>query len=190
MPANHLLPLMAQAAKAIDFMNNRQHLINGERVGIQHCDINPSNILLIGDTVKLSDFSLTTVMNSSVKAHRMAGTVAYAAPEIFNGTLTNRTDQYALAVCYCKMRGSLPFKDSPETFEASYTRPVPDLTMLTAAERPALSRALTPAPEHRWPTCWQFIKELHLSTSTPITASAPQLKCKSSSERSSDPAGR
>lgn len=176
LPARHLLPLLAQAAKALDFMNNRLHLINGERVSVQHCDINPSNILVCGETVKLSDFSLTTVMNGPVKSHRRAGTTAYAAPEVFQGSLTDRTDQYALAVCYCRLRGGLPFHDTPDEFLPSYTRPAPDLSMLTLAEQPAVARALSPVPERRWPSCGHLIKELHIRTATPMTPSNPHLR--------------
>jgi serine/threonine protein kinase len=176
MPPGHLLPLMAQVAKGLDFMNNRLHQINGERVGVQHCDINPANILLFGETIKLSDFSLTTVMNAPVKAHRRAGTPAYAAPEVFQGSLTGWTDQYALAVCYCQLRGSLPFQDTPSTFDPLYTRPNPDLSVLTPDEQPALARALSPVPEQRWPTCKQFIKELHIRTSTPLSPSSALLR--------------
>ena len=178
LPAGHLLPLLTQAAKAIDFMNDRLHLVDGKQVGIQHCDITPSNLLLFGETVKLSDFSLTTMMNGSVKSNRRAGTTAYAAPEVFRGWLTHRTDQYALAVCYCQLRGGLPFHDSPDTFQPSYARPLPDLSMLTPAERPALARALSPVPEDRWGSCGQLIKELQVRTSTPKSASNPYLRRK------------
>jgi serine/threonine protein kinase len=178
MPPGHLLPLMHQTAKALDFMNNRLHLINGERVGVQHCDINPSNILVFGETIKLSDFSLTTMMNDPVKSHRRAGTPAYAAPEVFRGTLNKWTDQYALAVCYCRLRGGFPFQDTPDTFEPNYVRPAPDLSMLTAAEQPVVARALSPLPDSRWPTCGHFIKELHTRTKTPREASNPYLERK------------
>ena len=176
MPPGHLLPMLAQAAKALDFMNHRTHRINGEQVTVQHCDINPSNILVFGETVKLSDFSLTTVMNGPVKDHRRAGTTAYAAPEVFQGSLTRWTDQYALAVCYCLLRGGLPFHDTPDTFELAYVRPAPDLSMLTPAEQPAIARALSPIPEQRWPTCRELSKELHFCTSTPMDTSNPLLR--------------
>src|SRR5947209_6918283 len=57
-----LHPFLTQAADAIDFLNARQHPIEGHLAGIQHCDVNPRNLLLFGDKVKLSDFSLTTLL--------------------------------------------------------------------------------------------------------------------------------
>lgn len=176
MPPSHLLPLMEHAAKALDFMNNEMHVINGQRVTVQHCDINPNNILVFGESVKLSDFSLTTMMTGSKKDHRRAGTTSYAAPEVFQGSLTNRTDQYALAVCYCRLRGSLPFADTPSTFLPTYSRPMPDLSVLSKAEQPAINRALSPVPEDRWPSCRDLVKELCKQTNTPRSASSPYLR--------------
>ena len=176
LPASHLLPLMAQAAKALDFLNNETHLINGQHVTVQHCDINPANILVFGETVKLSDFSLTTMLTGPIKNHRRSGTPAYAAPEVFHGNLTNRTDQYALAICYCRLRGGHPFPDTPSAFLPTYTHPAPDLSMVTPAEQHALARALSPVPENRWPSCGDLVNELHKRTATPRSASNPYLR--------------
>jgi serine/threonine protein kinase len=175
MPASHLLPLMTHAARALDFLNNQTHLINGQRVTVQHCDIKPANILLFGETVKLSDFSVTTTMRGPSKEHRRSGTPAFAAPEVFHGSLSNRTDQYALAVCYCQLRGGTPFPDVPSTFVPSYMPLRPDLSILTPEEQGPLARALAPAPEGRWPSCGELIDELHTRTSTPRSASSPYL---------------
>jgi serine/threonine-protein kinase len=177
LPPEHLLPYLAQAAKALDFLNNRQHLIQNQQVTIQHGDVNPSNMLVFGPTIKLSDFSLTTTLTGTQKIHRRAGTMAYAAPEVFQGRLTNRTDQYALAVSYCMMRGGcLPFDDTPKDFQSPYTRPCPDLSMLPIAERPAVARALAPKTEDRWASCGDMIKELCKRTSVNLTPSSPWLR--------------
>jgi hypothetical protein len=75
--------------------------------------------------------------------------------------VSDRTDQYALAVCYCVLRGGrLPFPDTPDHFAPNYTRPAPDLSMLSPAERPAVARALAPVPPDRWPSCGELIAEL------------------------------
>jgi serine/threonine-protein kinase len=166
-PPDHILPLLAQAASALEFLNNRQHLINGQWATIQHCDVTPTNMLLFGNAVKLGDFGLTTTLTARQKLHYRAGTPAYAAPEVFQGLVSDHTDQYALAVCYCLLRGGrFPFLDTPPTFRKDYTRPAPDLSMLSPLERPAIARALAMTPQDRWPTCRTLIAELQKTTST------------------------
>lgn len=157
---HHACLLMAQAADVLDFLNSHSHDIGGRRVGIQHCDVKPGNLLLFGDTVKLSDFGLTSPLHAPLSPHRRAGTYPYAAPEVLQGRLSDRTDQYALAVSYCLLRGGrLPFPDAPRE-PVGNVLPPPDLTMLPEAERPILRRALAPAPLDRWPSCRELVARL------------------------------
>jgi serine/threonine-protein kinase len=152
---------LSQAAEAIDFLNSARHCINGRHLAIQHCDVKPRNLLLFGDTVKLSDFGLASVMTGHWNSHRRAGTTAYSAPEVFCGRLSNRTDQYALAVSYCELRGGrMPFPNAPARFEGSYVPPPPDLTMVSEAERPIVARALNRVPQDRWTSCTEFMNQL------------------------------
>lgn len=153
--------LLSQAAEGIDFMNSRQHTLDGRRVAFQHCDIKPSNILLFGDTVKLADFGLASPTSSAMKSHRRAGTLDFTAPEVFQGRLSDWTDQYALGVSYCQLRtGLMPFADTPPSFQRTYVRPVPDLSMLPEKERPIVARALAPVPQDRWPSCKEFMSRI------------------------------
>jgi serine/threonine protein kinase len=157
----HLCLLMAQAAAALDFLNSPQHRINDHVVALQHCDIKPTNLLVFGQTLKLTDFGLTSMTTTGMKNHRRAGTPDYSAPEVFDGRLSDRTDQYALAVTYFQLRtGRLPFEPAPRPFLQSYVRPAPDLSLLPEAERPIIARALSKAPLDRWPTCTQMIEQL------------------------------
>jgi serine/threonine protein kinase len=152
---------LAQVAKVLDFLNTRQHLIDGHRAGIQHCDVKPTNLLLFGEKVKLSDFGLASLTGAPVKTHPRPGTLDYAAQEVFQGRLSDWTDQYALAVTYCQLRGGrLPFVDTPKTVEGTYVRPRPDLTMLTNREQLIIARALDPVPQDRWPSCSELMTQL------------------------------
>jgi serine/threonine protein kinase len=158
----HACLLLSEAAEALDFLNTRRHHINGSVVAIQHCDVKPSNLLLIRDKLKVADFSLSSSLSSQTEARCRSGTLDYCAPEIFQGRLSSQTDQYALAVTYCLLRGGrLPFRDTPTTFRSSYSRPAPDLTMLSAAERPIVARALHPVPQNRWPSCCELMAGLN-----------------------------
>jgi serine/threonine protein kinase, bacterial len=152
---------LAQAADAIDFLNAHQHWHDGKRVGYQHGDIKPSNMLVFGDTVKLADFGLAVPMTQARSQRLPKGTAQFAAAEIFQDWVTDQSDQYSLAISYCLLRGGrVPFTDSPRTFQTPYTRPAPDLTMLTENERPVIARALSPSPINRWPTCRAMIDAL------------------------------
>src|ERR1700686_1132029 len=94
----HLCHFLTQAASAIDFLNTRQHLIDGRRVAVRHCDIKPSNLLLMPDgSVKVSDFTLSVQTTSPIDYQRRAGTLDFTGPEVFQRQLSERTDQYALA---------------------------------------------------------------------------------------------
>jgi serine/threonine protein kinase len=164
-PPDHLCPLLAQAASVLDFLNTRQHFVQGQWVTIQHCDVTPPNLLLFGQTIKLSDFGLTTTLAFRDKAHSRAGTPGYAAPEVFQARVSDRTDQYALAVCWCMLRGGrLPFAEGTTTFRLGSVRPAPDLGMLAPAEQPVVARALALVPQDRWPSCGELIAQLERAT--------------------------
>jgi serine/threonine protein kinase len=164
LPANVLLDFLAQAAAALDFLNARQHLVRGVRVGFQHGDVKPGNLLVFGEQVKLADFGLAAPVVGEGGYHRRAGTSAYAAPEVFRGRLSPRTDQYSLAVTYCQLRGGrVPFGDrttGSTRFRLAETRSAPDLSMLPRAERPVLERVLAAVPQDRWPSCSEFVSRL------------------------------
>ncbi len=161
LPADQVCHYLAQAAAGLDFLNARRHQHNCSRAGFQHGDIKPSNLLLFGEAVRVCDFGLASPTAADVVTQRPAGTPAYAAPEVFRGQRSRWTDQYALAVSYCELRGGrLPFRDTPEHFRANYVRPQPDLSMVTPAERPVLARALARTPQDRWPSCSDLIGRL------------------------------
>jgi serine/threonine protein kinase len=145
----------------LDFLNARQHRIDGQLVAFRHCDVKPSNMLLFGETVKLADFGVTLMTTLSSQAHLRCGTPDYAAPEVFVGKVTDRTDQYALAVSYYVLRtGRPPFPDTPPDFRRDYVRPGPDLNPLAPRERPILLRALAPSSLDRWPSCTELMAQL------------------------------
>ena len=157
----HACLLLTDAAEGLDFLNARHHLIDDRLVAIQHCDINPRNLLIVGEHLKVSDFSLCSLMGETQESRRRAGTLDYCAPEVFQGRLSSQTDQYALAITYCVLRGGrLPFTDTPENFSRNYFRPAPDLSMLSSKEQPIIARALNPIPQSRWPTCGEMMQAL------------------------------
>jgi len=161
-PAEQVCMYLTQAAAALDFLNAKQHRIDGRLVSFQHCDIKPGNLLLFGDVVKVADFGLSVQTSTVKQAFRKAGTLAFAPPEAFEGQVATQSDQYALAVSYCWLRGGrLPFPvvDSFNPI-AIRNRPPPDLTILNPEERPVVARALSRAPPDRWHTCAELMARL------------------------------
>jgi serine/threonine protein kinase len=157
----HLCFYLSQAAEALDFLNTRQHYLNGQRVAVRHCDVKPSNLLVLDGNLKLADFSLAVPTTATMGYHRRVGTLNYSAPELLQGRLSDRTDQFSLAVTYYELRGGrLPFPEVPPDASKSYVRPAPDLSLVTPAEGRVLARALSPVPQSRWPSCTEMMDRL------------------------------
>jgi len=158
---DHVCFFLRQAAEALDFLNDRRHLVDGQKVAFRHCDVKPSNLLLVNGKVRVGDFSLAFKTMARTGPHARTGTLHYAAPEVFLGLVSDRSDQYSLAMSYFQLRtGGFPFPPPPARFTSSYQRPPADLSALTAAEQPILGRALSQVPQDRWPSCIEMMDRL------------------------------
>jgi serine/threonine protein kinase, bacterial len=175
-----LLNYMSQLADTLDFLNKRQHVFEGRIAGFQHCDIKPSNLLLFGDIVKLADFGLCSATYAPLNPVLRMGTVDFAAPEVHRNILSEKSDQYSLAVTYYYLRtGRFPFPPVDNNrFNRvhSYQRPLPDLSLVPGQEEEILARALDLTPERRWPDCVTMVSKIRaihgFGTSVPFGNSA------------------
>ena len=161
-PPEHALDLLDEAAAALDFLGSARINSFSTNAGLQHCDIKPSNLLLVGNRLKVGDFGLCCRAGSTThRSGAWRGTPPYAAPELFRGQPTLGTDQYALAVCFCEMvMGDRPFRKTPSTDSQVGCECPIDLTKLREREFPIISRALHPYASSRWPSCRLFLQEL------------------------------
>jgi serine/threonine protein kinase len=153
-PPKELLVYMEEAAKGLDHLNIDHR--------IQHRDIKPHNLLLVGGTVKVADFGLAKLLDSAQGSHSGSGqSFPYAAPEFFREQTTLTSDQYSLAITYCHLRGGkVPFMGSQAQIISGHLTLPPDLSMLPPEERPVVGRALAKIPQERWPSCKEFIAAL------------------------------
>lgn len=165
-PPEELVEYMHAAAHGIDFLNRPTHDLGNGPISIQHCDIKPQNIMLLGDSAQICDFGLARVLSQNEdKRHSIGlGSPAYAAPE----TLTREgpgayTDQYSLAISYYELRcGQLPFPDDATVIEAMqfHLEGRLDYSLLPAAEQSVIRRATSRDPEQRFPTAIKMVRAL------------------------------
>jgi len=160
-PSDHVFEMLAQAAAALDFLAElKLPGINPSSRGLQHCDIKPSNLLMMGDCVKIADFGLCAGTSWTTHRKGCRGTPPYAAPELYRGQATVGTDQYALCITFLKLcTGNRSFWPNLLVDVPPSGLPI-DLTKLREREVPIIARALHPQPGSRWPSCQAFIKAL------------------------------
>ncbi len=153
-PREELLGYLRDAADALDFMLSRG--------GLQHLDIKPANILLLGDHAKVGDFGLTKDVTAAGVSMLGGFTPLYSAPEIFEGQPSRQSDQYSLAIVYQTMlTGEPPFAGrTAAQLTAQHLSSTPDLTSLAPADRPVVARALSKNPQARFSGCREFVDAL------------------------------
>ncbi|MCI0463414.1 MAG: serine/threonine protein kinase, partial [Gemmataceae bacterium] len=164
-PPDELLDYMDSAAKALDFLNQPRHdLGTGPNAAVQHCDIKPQNLLIVGDVVQVCDYGLVRVLGEDMRStSNVAGSYAYIAPELLSEVRPSKsTDQYSLAISYYELRsGTLPF-ESFTLYEVmmAHTKGQLNLAKVPEAEQAVLRRATARQPEERYASCAEMVKAL------------------------------
>lgn len=153
-PRTELLTYVQDAADALDYMQQTHSL--------QHLDVKPENLLIVGGRAKVADFGLVKELTDCTRSMVGAMTPTYAAPELFDGKASEFCDQYSLAILYQEMlTGVLPFPGrTAAQLAAQHTQSQPQLQALAPAQRPIVARALAKRPQDRFPTCRDFVRAL------------------------------
>jgi hypothetical protein len=153
-PRKELLKYLWEAAEALDVMNREFDL--------QHLDIKPKNLFLVGEHVKVGDFGLVKDLEGVTAEVTGGVTPIYGAPETFDGWVSRFTDQYSLAIVYQELlTGVRPFRGpSIRQLMMQHLGRAPDLEPLPESDRPIVARALAKQPDCRFPACRDFIEAL------------------------------
>ena len=156
-----LLVYLRDAAEALDYMS--------AQFGLQHLDIKPQNLLLVGGRIKVADFGLVKRLQGSSATATGGVTPLYAPPEAFDGRVSKHSDQYSLAIVYQEMlTGVRPFPGTTLLQLArQHTQSPPLLDSLPLEDRRVIARALSKAPEQRFESCSELIRQLLTATPQP-----------------------
>jgi serine/threonine protein kinase len=154
-PAEELADYFLQAATALDFLHERN---------VIHRDVKPANLMRLQGFAKVADFGLARQQKADLdQTMRPSGTPSYMAPEIWSGSVTRHSDQYALAITYAEMRTGAKVFEGRDFFHLAFLHrdAEPNLAGLTPAEQKVLRKALAKDPAQRFPTCTAFARALN-----------------------------
>ena len=153
-PRDELMQYLFETAEALDYLE-RDH-------GLQHLDVKPENLLLLGGHIRVADFGLVKDMTEGTSSLINGLTPKYAGPEVFDGKPSRRSDQYSLAIVFQELAtGTSPFTGRTAAQLASqHLHSLPDLTPLSPLERFAVGKALSKDPALRFGSCREFVERL------------------------------
>jgi serine/threonine protein kinase len=123
-------------------------------------DMKPSNIMIDSfGKIRLIDFGIAKIFDSSTKGHTMIGTEGYCAPEQYKGNVTTLSDIYSLgATLHHILTRKDPRLEPPFSFSErpiqDFNPEVPD-TLVRAVEK-----ALEFEPQKRFQSCAEMKAEI------------------------------
>lgn len=153
-PRAALMAYLKDTADALDYLHQLYKL--------QHLDIKPANLLIVGGHVKVADFGLLKDLGDTDCSLVGGLTPIYAPPEVFDGRPSMHSDQYSLAVMYQELlTGTRPFTGRTiAQLATQHVHNAPNLEPLPACDRPIIARALEKSPERRFGSCTEFVSKL------------------------------
>lgn len=139
-------------------------LTTAHRSGVVHRDIKPENLMLAATGVKIADFGIARVPDSTLTVGgRLLGTPAYSAPEaIGNGRFSSRSDQFSLAATlYEALSGRRAFPGDDAVSVATKISmeeppPIAAVCNVDLHTDTVFARALSKNASSRYDTCEDF----------------------------------
>jgi serine/threonine-protein kinase len=150
---------LEQIGSALDYAHQQ---------GVIHRDIKPTNMLLKPNgQLVLTDFGLAKLISNAAVEERtgVLGTVAYMAPEQFQGLVSSASDIYALGILlYQVIAGKLPYDGNTREILIGHVRQQPKPlvgtpamqqydSVVVAALDQVVARVLAKRPADRYPSC-------------------------------------
>jgi serine/threonine-protein kinase len=140
--------------------------LHTRKPAIIHRDLKPDNVLMQGETPRLTDFGISRTLKTAsyLQTERIAGTLPYMAPEAFDGHFSPRTDVWAAGVIlYQLLSGTLPFpqREMPSLIAAIINDdppPLPDSVPMQLQY--IVQRALEKTRERRYSSADEIRKNL------------------------------
>ncbi|ABF91363.1 serine/threonine protein kinase [Myxococcus xanthus DK 1622] len=141
----------------------------GERLGIVHCDVSPSNLFIsrVGE-IKLGDFGVSRVLvDGKLQGGEVLGKPYYLSPESLLGEVNPEADLWAATVVlYELLTLERPFTGTTpdavfNAIRARQYRPLRELRPdIPEALEAVVARAFAERPEDRFPTAEEFAQAL------------------------------
>lgn len=157
--------LIIEMLQALNYLHRR---------GIVHCDLKPDNALVNQEgEVKVLDFGLAALRDQSRNEEELAGTLAYMAPELFQGgSPTIASDLFAVGVmAYEIFMGRHPF-DLTNTMalinDIIFTPTAIMASELQVDVAEILERLLAKTPDDRYANAHEVIEALSNAIDQPI----------------------
>jgi serine/threonine protein kinase len=163
LPAERAITILSQIGQALHYAHQQN---------IVHRDLKPENILFNAQYEPLlADFGIATVLETARTQHMDgSGTPAYMAPEQFEGTVSTKSDQYALGcIAYELVTGQKPFAVSYDAmwYHHAKVSPVPPSQLnpdLPLHIEYAILKAMAKERTDRYEDVAAFIAALHADT--------------------------
>jgi serine/threonine protein kinase/DNA-directed RNA polymerase subunit RPC12/RpoP len=167
-PLQEALTIITQIGEALQYAHQEN---------IVHRDLKPENILFNSKgNALLADFGIATVLNTARTQHvDVTGSPPYMAPEQFQGTVSKRSDQYALGcITYELLCGRKPFTAS-DFFGMAFKHwneiPISPLQFNPQLPRHvelAILKAMAKRREERYDNVSAFLTSLNVSNNTQV----------------------
>ncbi len=164
--------LMGQMLQALHYLHRR---------GVLHRDLKPDNVFVTRDEqVKVMDFGLAKQDKAqSTQSDTISGTIAYMAPELFQGTKASvASDLFAIGVMvYEIMVGQHPYAaDHVGQIIMKIMTHTPDFSAIPDNFVPWLQTMLEKDPANRFPTTYDAMVEFYDAVGIEMPAEAPHIR--------------